>query len=249
MIDIRKGSTATAVRPLGPDTRPIIFAHKSFHDCMGSADGAWLTRFARSFQLEFADTDELAAHTDLGGAPILLPVNAEYQAEELRAIRARHAVGLLVAVTNDVTGHCTYFAIRSGANFVINVAIPGERQAEMICAQLRQHAHPASVRSRPTTLTSAPTVRSREPAHAPKPVHHRKPLNDNDIRLLELLRSSRTIAEIARQNYMSERSMYRRVRELYDALGVVSRSQLMRSGLGEFPHQPSAPVHLAGVPR
>jgi DNA-binding NarL/FixJ family response regulator len=38
-----------------------------------------------------------------------------------------------------------------------------------------------------------------------------------------------TVAEIARLNYLSERSMYRRIRSLYDTLGVDSRAELVRS--------------------
>ncbi|MGW0246726.1 helix-turn-helix transcriptional regulator [Nocardia goodfellowii] len=224
---------------------PMVFAHPSLHEYL-DANEMWMMTFARSYQIEFADYDELVSRGDVSGAPIMLPVNAEYQAESLRSIRARHAVGLIVAVTNDVTGHSTYFAIRSGANFVINVAIPGERQAEMICSQMRESTRHASKSPRPTVRGSSTTKPHIELGHPPKlgeapspegPTSlgadsSRKMLSESDVRLLGLLRSSMTVAEIARLNYVSERSMYRRIRSLYDMVGVASRTQLMGSTAG-----------------
>ncbi len=198
---------------------PGIFAHQSLRDYVASVDGLWRRLFSTPLRAEFAHYDELNSRPGVDGTPIMLPVNSEYQAEALHTVRARHTLSFIVAVTNDVTGHSTYSAIRSGANLVINIAISGARQAEILRAHLDEY-----VRSDRT----AAAPRLRKDGH--------RTLNDSDERLLQMLCSSMTVAEIARQNNMSERSMYRRIRTLYDTLGVDSRAELISStkqdGLG-----------------
>ncbi|MFI6045249.1 hypothetical protein ACIA8C_26705 [Nocardia sp. NPDC051321] len=215
--------------------KPNAFAHPSLRDYLDPANGPCGSLLAPAFQLEFADYDELTARGDVDGAPIVLPVNTERQADSLRSIRATHAMGLIVAVTNDLTGHSTYFAIRSGANFVVNIAISIERQAELLRAQLLDHVRSARDNRRPPrdvmTARRAPDLpRSRNLVPA-RDVRRSAPptLDDFDTRLLRMLRTSMTVAEIARQNYLSERSMYRRIRNLYDTMGVHSRAELVRS--------------------
>ncbi|MFG2445269.1 hypothetical protein ACGFQG_20585 [Nocardia fluminea] len=238
-----------------------IFAHPSLSEYLETNE-MMSTMFARSFHIEFADYDEIVSRSDVSGARIMLPVNAEYQAESLHSIRIRHAVELIIAVTNDVTGHSTYFAIRSGANFVVNIAIPGESQAEIICAQLQKFKPRAPETSRrtafgpATTATPAELARSSVPSEVPSPERaspagidtSRKMLSRSESQLLGMLRTSMTVAEIARLNYMSERSMYRRIRHLYDAVGVAGRSQLVRSWTGESSAPRSGAPRLTGVP-
>ncbi|WP_069165969.1 helix-turn-helix transcriptional regulator [Nocardia altamirensis] len=213
-----------------------VFVHPGLRECLDSANALWEKIFAPSCRIEFADYPALTGRDDLDGAPILLPVNTEYQAENLRAVRARHAMGLIVAVTNDITGHSTYFAIRSGANFVVNLAISGDRQAEILRGQLREHARTTQPATAPTPL--AATGGTRRPAAVrdlPTTKPRRRTLDDSDKLLIQMLRSSMTVAEIARHCYMSERSMYRRIRQLYDKVGVASRAELVRSSSGDDP--------------
>lgn len=221
------------------------FAHPSLRDYLDPADGPWGGLFAAPLRLEFVEYDELGSRDAVAGAPIVLPVHTECQAERLRAIRARHAMALLVAVTNDVTGHSTYSAIRSGANFVVNLAISVERQAEVLRARLLDHAGALPRRPRPAVLGAVPDRASAPAARAPRPGRDstlsaangsraaapldRPELDEFDTRLLRMLRTTMTVAEIARQNYLSERSMYRRIRNLYDTLGVSGRNDLMNS--------------------
>jgi hypothetical protein len=47
-----------------------------------------------------------------------------------------------------------------------------------------------------------------------------------DAELLRMLCSPATVSEIAKRQYCSERSMYRRIRKLYNAFGVSGRSEL-----------------------
>ncbi|MFE9582332.1 hypothetical protein ACFYO1_38550 [Nocardia sp. NPDC006044] len=239
-------NTAQLSRGIETMAKPNAFAHPSLRDYLDPANGPCGNLLPAAFDLEFADYDELTARKDVDGAPIVLPVNTEQQAERLRAVRATHAMGLIVAVTNDVTGHSTYFAIRSGANFVVNIAISIERQTELLRTQLLDHLHSSLDTRRPPRdmmanrraqdpqrpRNLAPTRDIRRPA---TPV-----LDDFDTRLLRMLRTSMTVAEIARHNYLSERSMYRRIRNLYDTMGVHSRAELVRAAPEE-----DAPAALA----
>jgi DNA-binding NarL/FixJ family response regulator len=196
--------------------------------------------FEPYFELQFVDYDELAMRRDADGAPIVLPVNSEIQAESLRSVRVRHAMGLIVAVTHDVGGYSTYAAIRSGANFVINVAISVERQTGLVRAHLLGHTRSASRKPPPAMLGAVAGGGPDEPRRQPLRARAgtsaadaepsgRDGLDEFDTRLLHMLRTSMTVAEIARLNYLSERSMYRRIRSLYDTLGVDSRAELVRS--------------------
>ncbi|MFI7408987.1 helix-turn-helix transcriptional regulator [Streptomyces sp. NPDC049627] len=168
-------------------------------------------------RVDFVDDDDLAASDGALDLPVLLPVNSEFQAEELRTIRVRHPLALLIAVTNDVSGHHTYYAIRSGANFVFNLAISGESQIGMVHAQLSAHAH-----AHGDEADEAPTD---EP---PRPVlPAATELRRDERELVRELCTSMTVSEIARRHYCSERSMYRRIRRLYDELGVRGRAELV----------------------
>ncbi|MFI9406674.1 hypothetical protein [Nocardia sp. NPDC052316] len=235
-------NAAQLLRDTEEVARSNAFVHPSLREYMDPANGPCGTLFAASFRLEFADYDQLAARRDVDSAPIVLPVNTEYQAESLRSIRAAHAMGLIVAVTNDVTGHATYFAIRAGANFVINIAIAVERQAEILRAHLfdQQSARPekpspsvfGTVPNRSAKSPRQGSTRAREVTQAvgrmprSSTLDHRVELDEFDAELLRMLRTSMTVAEIARHNYLSERSMYRRIRALYNTLGVRNRAEL-----------------------
>ncbi|WP_281875338.1 hypothetical protein [Nocardia sputorum] len=227
-------------RDLEQATGRVAFVHPGLRGYLDPADGVWGSLFEPYFEVEFADYDEVAMRGDADGAPIVLPVNSETQAESLRSVRARHAMGLIVAVTDDVGGYSTYAAIRSGASFVINVAISVERQAGLVRAQLLDHTRSAPAKPLPAVLGAVTSRASNEPKRQPlreragTPATGAEPsgrdcLDEFDTRLLRMLRTSMTVAEIARLHYLSERSMYRRIRSLYDTLGVDSRAELVRA--------------------
>ncbi|MFG2141125.1 hypothetical protein [Streptomyces sp. NPDC048650] len=247
-------------------------------------------------RVDFVEDADLTTPGSALDLPVLMPVTSEFQAEALRAVRIRHPLALLVAVTNDVSGHQTYYAIRSGANFVLNLAIPGDRQLDMLYAQCRAHRVASSVdgsatwlrplpagdpgahyghtgresRGAPggtpqglnlpgpalaesatrarTELDTPPAAAARraapDPAAVPEqrsrppqgpPAAHRTPppqLPDSERELLQVLCTSATVNEIARRHYCSERSMYRRIRRLYDGLGVAGRAELLMLAAG-----------------
>lgn len=161
-------------------------------------------------------------------------------------------MSLLIAITHDVTGHTTYYAMRSGADFVINLAIPGGQQSNLLSAHLRGCPGREPEIGRNLRLEVVPTTSNMPPrsgAGAPNPTPvqecgprtsttghttadpgaRRRALSRFDTELADMLRTHMTVAEIARHNYVSERSMYRRIRALYNILGVTSRVELTSS--------------------
>ncbi|MCZ1011834.1 DNA-binding response regulator [Streptomyces lydicus] len=193
--------------------------------------------------IDFVDGGDLTAPGRALDLPVLLPVTSEFQVEELRAIRVRHPLSLLIAVTSDISGYRTYYAIRSGANFVLNLAIPGKSQIDMLYAQLRVHRMTSPAETTTTWLQAIPADQGGrhhgnddgEPAprtDVDREAHItgaplRPTLPTYDTELMRLLCTSTTVSEIARRYFCSERSMYRRIRRLYDDLGVGSRAELM----------------------
>ncbi|MFF9814347.1 DNA-binding response regulator [Streptomyces sp. NPDC014006] len=205
-------------------------------------------------RVDFVDDSQLAAPGD-PGLPVLLPVSSELQADRLRALRTRHAMALLIAVTDDVSGHLTYNAIRSGANCVLNLAIPEERQIDLLLARCRAHASPdtdSPAAGRPAfrlcVLPDGAPIRPPVPAPGTEPYPALAPRPGGyDAALLRMLCTSATVSEIARRNYCSERSMYRRIRKLYDAFGVSGRSELhARAAELGLIDAPGRPVGRAG---
>ncbi|MGW4561591.1 helix-turn-helix transcriptional regulator [Streptomyces sp. NPDC004561] len=191
--------------------------------------------------IEFVDDEDLTAPGGTLDLPVLIPVTSEFQAEGLRAVRVRHPLSMLIGVTNDVSGQRTYYAIRSGANFVLNFAIPGESQIDILCAQIRAHRLTAA----DTTAVWLPDIPGAPDSrgltgsalHEELGAHDGENrerlesahsiLSPSDKELVRLLCTSMTVTEIARRHYCSERSMYRRIRKLYDGLGVGGRTELM----------------------
>lgn len=60
-------------------------------------------------------------------------------------------------------------------------------------------------------------------------------LNDEDNHLVGMLRKDYTTTDIARACFCSERSMYRRIRALYDRMGVANRRELQLTLTGGTP--------------
>ncbi|MEU7281437.1 DNA-binding response regulator [Streptomyces sp. NPDC045431] len=228
-----------------------VLAHAGLQTHLDSPNAPLSTVRTILDRVDFVDDEDLTAPGDAIELPVLIPVTSEFQAEGLRAVRVRHPLSLLIAVTTDVSGYRTYYAIRSGANFVLNLAIPAESQIDMLYAQLRAHSMTAT-RCEPTEPAeqadpaaagpAAPwlqAIRSHdEHQHQHQPEEPARPrtyqqashppaLCEGDLELARMLCTSMTVSEIARRHYCSERSMYRRIRRLYDDLGVTGRAELM----------------------
>jgi DNA-binding NarL/FixJ family response regulator len=231
----------------------VIFAHPSLGKYFEASATGLSSYFPDSSRVEFIDYTGLNSADVILESPVLLPVNTEHQADNLRSVRAQHPMSLLVAITNDVTGHPTYYAIRSGANFVVNLAIPSEYQSEFVRSQLHIHTRTTATGKRTVQFDGTATSRGGDrnmgnrtirgcgspqqgmvdgAAEDFVPTDTRTPraaLERSDLELIRMLRTPMTVAEIARQNYMSERSMYRRIRKIYDTLGITGRVELVRS--------------------
>lgn len=258
----------------------------------------------------FVDDEDLTAPGGALDLPVLIPVTSEFQAEGLRVVRVRHPLALLVAVTNDVSGFRTYYAIRSGADFVFNMAIAGANQVDLLYAQLRSHcttAPPESAHSRSRPFSMACDAGSAEEEHRQArsghleeraarpgrvrqerglehsaaagrrttlqtehglsshpphpegstsadhysarlaehdPAHALRTVPGIDTGLMRMLCSSMTVCEIARRYYCSERTMYRRIRKLYDDVGVGSRAELIPLASVLTLNQPRAAAQL-----
>jgi DNA-binding CsgD family transcriptional regulator len=237
-------------RHAADSTGPDVLVHSGLGDYFATPS-APLGRLRSGLRrVEFVDDEELTAPGRPLDLAVLVPVTSEPQAEKLRTVRARHPMSLLVAVTHDISGLRTYYGIRAGADFVLNLAILGDAQTDLLRAHIRAHRMIAAARSGPaaglvlTRLRAVPADDGRdrglyqgggpadgdrhaEPTLRGSPVPAAPPPPDYDTELVRLLCTSMTVTEIARHHYCSERSMYRRIRKLYDALGVGSRAELM----------------------
>jgi DNA-binding NarL/FixJ family response regulator len=197
-----------APRHIGPAATaefdaPQAFAHdglQSFLSRMADPD-----RPART-SIEFLEPEQLMA----AGAveiPIIVPAVNEAQAKFLERLRQHLCLTPILAVVADLSGHQTCRAMLGGATSVLNTELPHARQDSVLRAVLG-----AAPPTPPPSRTAVPA-----------------PVGDpaaGDELLVRLLCGANTVAAIARRFYCSERSMYRRVRRLYDAVGVSSRSEL-----------------------
>ncbi|GAA1231652.1 hypothetical protein GCM10009676_13350 [Prauserella halophila] len=143
-----------------------------------------------------------------------------------------YSVSPLVAVVDDYSGHQTYMAIKRGASQVINLAISLDNQFRTLQMSLaRSSASPSwttaksstpitQARSKLAETAAGSSIASDRP-EAPNQNHD----HESDI-LITLLCGRETVSSIARKFFCSERTMYRKIRSLYDRLDVDSRSEL-----------------------
>jgi DNA-binding NarL/FixJ family response regulator len=167
--------------------------------------------------------------------PIFVPVTNEFQAEFVHTIRQSACMTPIIAIVNDVNGYQTYMAIKYGATCVFNIMVPADKQADSLRSVLFSAGQPA--------LSRVPQPRAGRPA---APVPGKRPrdlvadLDQQERALLKLLCGNETMSVIAKSFYCSERSIYRRVRQLYDRFEVPGRTEL-RMALAESTHR----VHAA----
>lgn len=167
-------------------------------------------------KIEFIDPLELSVLADPVEL-ILIPAANQMQVELLRSLRREWCMTCIVAVVNDVNGYQTYQAMSSGATCVFNLAIPVDKQIDVLHAVFRAHA---GTTERPVRLVPTGPSIPQDPVSLTR-------CTDEEIRLLiSLLCGSHTISSIAKRFYCSERSMYRRVRRIYEFFGVSSRNEL-----------------------
>ncbi|MGH3568944.1 MAG: hypothetical protein ACRDRH_23545 [Pseudonocardia sp.] len=168
-------------------------------------------------RLEFDDPTELVAKANRTAA-ILLPATNSPETDLLRSLRAERFLLPVAGVVSDRTGHQTYLALRAGATAVINLLLPVQHRVEALQSVLEQ------------ARRASPTAGG--PALGPALRAVATPIRDGlrDPRetevLIDLLCGPHTVSLIARRFFCSERSMYRRIRRLYDEAGVTGRAEL-----------------------
>lgn len=168
-------------------------------------------------RIEFVDPLELSALVN-SAEPILVPAINQMQVELLRSLQQGYCLTCIVAVVNDVNGHQTYQAMSAGATCVFNLAISVDKQIDMLHAVFATYTGAAEP---PLRLASTePTIQQESSAD------QTECMGEEGRLLISLLCGSHPISSIAKRFYCSERSMYRRVRQIYDFFGVSSRNEL-----------------------
>lgn len=148
--------------------------------------------------------------------PVLVPAASEPDRELVCSLRRSQCLTPILAVVNDINGHQTFLAIKSGASAVLNVRLTRDEQIDAVLTV-------CSVTARPLPRTPRLYLADGENVE----------LSDADTadqeeadRLVQMLCGTNSISLIAQQLYCSERSMYRRIRRLYQRMGVSGRSEL-----------------------
>jgi DNA-binding NarL/FixJ family response regulator len=165
---------------------------------------------------EFTDPAALFA-TPSDDTPALVPAASEPDREIVRSLRRSRCLTTILAVVNDINGHQTFLAIKSGASGVLNVRLPRDIQIDAVLSACTGTAQ---------LLPRAPRLHLAGGADvAPEPDPR---LSDPEEtgRLMQMLCGRSSISSIAQQFYCSERSMYRRIRRLYQHMGVSGRAEL-----------------------
>ncbi|MEW2505768.1 hypothetical protein ACQPXB_44155 [Amycolatopsis sp. CA-161197] len=146
------------------------------------------------------------------GTPVLVPAASEPDVALIRSLRHKDCLRQIIAVVDDLDGHQTFRAIDSGASAVLNVRLPHEKQLGAVLA---------TCSGQPRRGPRLTEVRALEPAANTEAADP-----EDTGRLMRMLCGTSSISAIAREFYCSERSMYRRLRRLYEQLGVSGRSEL-----------------------
>lgn len=182
--------------------------HAELKDAFDSkACRALMTQVEVTFAPDRVIEDAIAA----AGVAAVLPTFCEPQRWRMAEIRRSRPDAILVALVRDLDGINTLKAFRAGASRVANLMLGPDQviAALMSCSRTANgaadgHLAPGSV--------SADVV-------FPSP---------DDSTLTRLLRSGATFALIARITRCSERTLYRRAREIYRQRGVSCRAELRR---------------------
>lgn len=186
------------------------------------------------FTVTFFDSQGLEYLED-DGHPVLLPATNEIQAATLSELRTQlgHCLSPVVGVVDDYSGHQTYNAIKRGASCVLNLASSPNAQLSVLraaltsCAVTTSAAQGASERSEPVQA-GTPANAATASAFALQRRHARCTgfaSTEIDV-LIKLLCSEETVSSIAHRFFCSERTMYRKIRALYDELNVSGRMEL-----------------------
>ena len=157
---------------------------------------------------------------------MLLPAASEPEGEGVRELREELALVPIIAVVSDVLGHQTYNAIRSGATAVLNLVLPAERQLDVLWLIRRSPAQPDLSPEKDLTADPGPAAQPAARRLEPTGTVDSAAGLAEESALVDLLCSPTSVAGMAHRFYCSERSMYRRIRLVYQKYGVSGRREL-----------------------
>jgi DNA-binding NarL/FixJ family response regulator len=159
----------------------------------------------------------------------------EQQLELLASIVRDQPLTAVVAVVSDLTGHRTQMAMNAGASWVLNTAARREDSLDALRPLLRLHLSSSSdPRPDPREFGGTSTPQPDQTTDLVRPEDRRRgavPARGGarvDLDLVQLLCEQHRIRDIAPLFYCSERSLYRRIRVVYEQFGVASRQELRR---------------------
>nr|WP_285543887.1 hypothetical protein [Streptomyces lavendulae] len=188
--------------------------------------------------------DNVDAVKQCDGAFVALPVFTPQHASVVAQVSANNPVSGIVGVVADAAGMQTHLAIQSGANWVLNLLVHPSESLRVLQGLLLQHA--AALGHNRGALAGVEGA-DHDPLHTAVPAHvdlvpreGRAPGGDEE--LVTMLCEWVPVGEMARRYYCSERSMYRRIRRIYDALGVSSRKELRAKLLSGAASEASTPA-------
>ncbi|MGW5716547.1 helix-turn-helix transcriptional regulator [Amycolatopsis sp. NPDC003865] len=138
------------------------------------------------------------------GAVAAVPAFTEAEVSVISSLRAAFPGQAVLGVVDDVSGSQTYAAMHAGAHGVLNLQLPPARAVTVIHRQAARVA------------LGAPEGPDAGPA-----------LSVSDFAVLEMVIEARSTREMARRFYCSERTMYRRLRDIYGHIGVDGRRGLL----------------------
>jgi DNA-binding NarL/FixJ family response regulator len=146
-----------------------------------------------------------------------VPVLNPAQAARLSRLAHENPLTTLVGVVTDPSGVLTHQAIQAGASFVLNTLIAPEHSLAALETQLTSRTDDfGSVAIGPPAWFAA-----REPSPLAD-----AGLGDEEALLVRLVCAGSTTAQLSARFFCSERSMYRRLRGIYNRFRVTSRREL-----------------------
>lgn len=169
--------------------------------------------------------EDVSEALDQSGRTIVLPALSNLQLRLLSSTSMARPLGATIAVVTDASGQQTHAAFQSGATLVVNTLIPPAYSASAVQALLVTHKVASASSDRYP-------LRQQRPPQTPN-ISRSEPLlagqggdDFSDASLVASLHGPCTITDLARQFFCSERSMYRRARQVYKYFGVAGRYEL-----------------------
>lgn len=232
-----------------PPKATAIHVAPALHPILAGTVDEWR---AYGLHLVFMDDYETPAATL--GAVVLVPAFTPSQAAALAKLVDSHPLSIVIGVVRDTTGLQTHTAIAAGASYVANLHLAWHLLLEELAPAILCSRRSATTAPSQTGITALDPVEpgtdtgdahpgrgdSYPPANFPAPTSTSEyqrirvlgdcdldDLASDDVEVVRLLQhEDLSIREIANRLYLSQRSLYRRLRRIYTQLGVTNRREL-----------------------